>query len=168
MTTFGAIASVVSPEHGLRRVRDDHLDDRPPNRIHEYRHVIPMTQGRRTTRFRRDTALVRCRRHVGVHAERPPGGDQLGQCGRDAAAQRLDERAHELPAAVPVGFAVGADHALVDAPVASTWTLVDAKQVAQALVLALGEQVRAGVQSPAGAVERVGETAPARWHRCLR
>ena len=49
-------------------------------------------------------------------------GDELGQGGRDAAAERVDRRCHELPAAGPVGLAVGRDHALVDAQAASTRT----------------------------------------------
>ena len=59
-------------------------------------------------------------------------------------------------AAGPVGFAVGGDHALVDAPGRFDLdVLVVGEQRLEPLLLLVGEQVGAGVQGPAGPVERV-------------
>ncbi len=86
----------------------------------------------------------------------PSQGDELGQGGRDAVAQRGDELGHDLVAAGSVRIAVGGDHALVDAPGGLDLdVLLDVEQAGQPLALAVGEQVSASVLSPAGAIERV-------------
>ncbi len=76
-------------------------------------------------------------------------------------AQRVDQVGHLLLASGAVGFAVGADHALVDPPGRLDLDVVLAvEQRGQALSLPVGEQVGSGVQGPPGAVERVaGSTA---------
>ena len=72
------------------------------------------------------------------------------------ATEGDDQAAHRLPAGRPVGVAVGGDHALVDAPGGLDLDVVlDSEQGGQPLLLAVGEQVGAGVQGAAGAVERV-------------
>ena len=48
--------------------------------------------------------------------ERSAEGDDLGEGGGDAAADGFDEAGHQGAAGLAVGFAVGRDHALIDAP----------------------------------------------------
>ena len=72
------------------------------------------------------------------------------------AADAGDERLHAGAAVGSVGFAVGGDHALVDAPGRlDLHVVLDVEQQGQALALAVGEQVGAGVQGPSGPVERI-------------
>lgn len=88
-----------------------------------------------------------------------PEGDELSKCGRDTAAEGLDARGREAPAAGPVGFAVGDDRALVaDATGGLDLdVLVGVEERGQPLPV--GEEVGAGVQGPAGGVERVAGAA---------
>jgi hypothetical protein len=66
-----------------------------------------------------------------------------------------------LPAAGPVGFAVGGDHALVDPPGRFDLDVVVAgEQGFEPRPLLVGEQAGAGVQGPPGPVERIDLTAP--------
>ena len=103
------------------------------------------------------TGSVEVRQDVfGPLLQRSSERDELGQRGRDAAAERVDEVAHQPLALGPVGLAVRADHALVNAPGGLDLdVLVDGEQRGQPLLLPVGEQVGAGVQGPPGAVERV-------------
>ena len=90
---------------------------------------------------------------------------QFGQGCGDAVADRLDQSAHQFAGSGPVGFAVGGDHALVDAPGGFDLdVLVGLEQGREPVLLLVGEQVRAGVQGPPGGMERVALTAavPAR------
>jgi len=88
-------------------------------------------------------------------------GDDLARRGRDAVADRLDQLLHRLLALGPVGFAVGGDHPLVDAPGRLYLdVLIDRELVGQPLLLLVGEQVRSGVQGPPRGVERVALAAP--------
>jgi len=65
-----------------------------------------------------------------------------------------------LAASGAVGFAVGGDHALVDAPGRlGLDVLVGLEQGLQSLCLLVGEQVGAGVQGPPRGVERVAHVA---------
>ena len=82
---------------------------------------------------------------------------ELDQGFRYATAERGDQRGHQLSAAGAVGFAVGGDHPLVDAPGRFDLDVVLAReQLFEAGLLLVGEQVSAGVQGPPGSVERVG------------
>jgi hypothetical protein len=88
--------------------------------------------------------------------QRPAQGDHLAQGRRNAAADRGDELDHECAAAGAVGFAVGGDHPLVDAPGGFDLdVVVGGEQRLQALVLCAGEEVGAGVQGAPGPVQRV-------------
>ena len=76
-------------------------------------------------------------------------------CG-DAVADRLDQALHQRSASGSVRFAVGGDHALVDAPGRFNFDVVVAgEQRVQSLCLLVGEEVGAGVQGPPGGVEGV-------------
>src|SRR5690554_2255127 len=99
--------------------------------------------------------------HVrGAALEGPAEGDDLAQCRRDAVADRLDQRCHQLAALRAVGLPVGADHALVDAPGGFDLdVLVGGEERFDPLALSVGEQVGSGVQGPSGAVERVAGAA---------
>ncbi len=88
--------------------------------------------------------------------EGPPEGDELGQRARNALFDGHDELRHQRPASGAVGFAVGGDHALVDALGGLDLdVLVGGEQGCQPVLLLVGEQVRTGVQGPPCAVERV-------------
>ena len=55
--------------------------------------------------------------HVGgAFGEGVAERDDLGERGGDGVGERLDQRDHQLASLSAVGFAVGADHPLVDAP----------------------------------------------------
>ena len=76
--------------------------------------------------------------------------------GGDGVGERVDQRGHQLAAAPPVGFAVGADHALVDAPGdLDLDVIVAGEQGVEPLDLVVGEQPGAGVQHAPGGVERI-------------
>jgi hypothetical protein len=93
---------------------------------------------------------------AGTLLEGPPEPSQLGQCCRDSVADGLDQRRHQIAPVLAVGFAVGADHPLVDAPGRLDLDmLLDREQGRQPGALLVGEQVRAGVQGPPGPVQRV-------------
>jgi hypothetical protein len=63
---------------------------------------------------------------------------------------------HELSALGPVGFSVGVDQPLVDAPGGLDLDVViDAEESCQPSPLPVGEEVGAGVQGPPRPVERV-------------
>ena len=77
----------------------------------------------------------------------PPEGDDFRQGTGDALAQRLDELGHQGAARLAVGLAVGRDHLLIDAPGDLDLDVtLDGEQCLEPVVLALGEQVDAGVQ----------------------
>ena len=99
---------------------------------------------------------------VGQHV----GGALLqGPAERDAARSSaagtpaltdVDHACHQLAAAGAVGFAVGGDHPLVDAPGGLDLdVLLDGEQALQSVLLLVGEQAGAGVQGPPRGVERV-------------
>ena len=90
----------------------------------------------------------------------PAEASQLGQRGRDAVAEVVDDGVHELLPAGSVGVAVGADHALVDAPGGLDLDVVlDAEQGAQPAVCLSVSRSCAGVQGPPGPVQRVAGAA---------
>jgi len=92
----------------------------------------------------------------GAGVQGPPEGVQLAQRSGDTVAQRRDELRHQRSASGAVGFAVGGDHALVDAPGRLDLdVLVAGEQVVQSLYLLGHEQVSTGVQGPPRAVERI-------------
>jgi hypothetical protein len=67
-----------------------------------------------------------------------------------------DQLRHQLASAPAVGFAVGADHPLVDAPGRLDLEVFGSgEQGLQAAGLAVGQQIGAGVQGAPGPVERV-------------
>ena len=71
-------------------------------------------------------------------------------------ADGLDELGHEVASAGAVRVPVGGDHSLVDAPGRlDVDVLLDPVQRGESMALAVGEEVRAGVQGPTGTVERV-------------
>src|SRR4051794_24379981 len=75
-------------------------------------------------------------------------------------AHRVDQLLHPLPTSGPVGLTVGGDHPLVDPPSRlDLRVLVDREQATQPLSLLAGEQVGAGVEGPAGGIERVALVA---------
>ncbi len=87
---------------------------------------------------------------------------QLGQGVRDALAQRGDELLHLRFGFRPVGFSVGGDHRLVDLPGhLDRNVLLSLEQAAEALALAVGQQLGAGVEGAASLVEGVVLAAPA-------
>ena len=60
---------------------------------------------------------VEVSQHVdGPLGERAAQGDQLGQRLGDPVAERVDQLHHQLATTSSVGFTVGDDHALLDAP----------------------------------------------------
>ncbi len=82
--------------------------------------------------------------------------DHLGQRGGDAVADRGDQAGHHGPASGPVGFTVGRDHPLVDAPGGFDLDMIIAReQGSEPVLLPVGEEAGAGVQGPARRVERV-------------
>ena len=92
----------------------------------------------------------------GALLQGPAQGGDLAQRGRDAVADRGDQRGHRRPAPCPVGVAVGGDHGLVDAPGHLDLDVVSGgEQGLDAGALSVGEQAGAGVQGPSGPVERV-------------
>jgi len=52
----------------------------------------------------------------GVLGQGPSEGDEFAQRVWDSVTDRVDQLLHQLPSPGSVGFAVGGDHALVDAP----------------------------------------------------
>lgn len=97
---------------------------------------------------------------LGALLQGPPKRGELRQRRRDSVAERLDHPVISCQALRSVGLPVGADHALVDAPGRLDLdVLLDAEQRGQPLPLPVGEEVGAGVQRPAGAVERVALSA---------
>ena len=92
----------------------------------------------------------------GALGQGPAKCEDLAQRGRDATADGVDQPLHQLLASGPVGFSVGGDHPLVDPPGRLDLDVgVDLEQLLQPVLLLVGEQVRAGVQGPPRAVERV-------------
>ena len=86
--------------------------------------------------------------------------DDLGQGGGDGVGERVDQRRHQLAAAPAVGFAVGADHALVDVPGDLDFdVVVVGEQGVEPLDLVVGEQPGTGVQHAPGRVERIAGAA---------
>jgi hypothetical protein len=104
--------------------------------------------------------------HVGGAAvECSAEGDQFGQGGRHALADRVDDRLQFGFRGGAVAISLGGDDALVDAPGGlDLHVLVVGEHRGQACALLVGEQVGAGAQHPADAVERVTGAAavPAR------
>jgi hypothetical protein len=95
--------------------------------------------------------------HVrGSALEGPSERGELGQGGRDAGADGVDEPLHRRSASAAVGVAVGGDHPLVDPPGRLDLdVLLGIEQPGEPLSLLVGEQIGAGVQGPAGGVERI-------------
>jgi len=100
---------------------------------------------------------VEVRQHVaGALLQCPSEPAQLGQGCGDAVADRLVQALHQRSASGSVRFAVGGDHALVDAPGRFIFDVVVAgEQRVQSLCLLVAEEVGAGVQGPPGGVEGV-------------
>ena len=83
---------------------------------------------------------------VGALGQRPSERDDLGQCGRDAVADRADELLHHLASLFAVRSALGLDHALVDTPGGLNLdVLIDGEQLPESVFLLVGEQVSARV-----------------------
>ena len=81
---------------------------------------------------------------------------ELGVSGRDGCAEGIDHGLHQLFSLDPVRFAVGGNHALVDAPACFNLDMgIGGEQVFKALALFLREQVSTGVQGPPGGVQQV-------------
>lgn len=86
---------------------------------------------------------------------------ELDQRRGDAMCDGVDDSLHEVLPGVFVGVAVGGDHAWVDAPRRFDLDmLLDLEHSVEAGVLAVGEEVGAGVQGPPRPVERIGCSAP--------
>lgn len=86
----------------------------------------------------------------------PAESDQLGQGGRDVSADSVDDLLELDLACLSVTISVGGDDALVDAPGRLDFDVAFVgKHRLQPLPLAVGEQIGAGAQHPADAVERV-------------
>ncbi len=97
----------------------------------------------------------------GALLQRPTEPANLGQHRGDATADGIDHRPHHLLRLLLVGFAVGGDDALVDAPGRFDLdVLLDREHRVQPCSLLLGEEAHAGVEGAADPVERVpGVTA---------
>ncbi len=84
----------------------------------------------------------------------------LDKGGGDAGADRVDHSLHHLLAALLVGFPIGGDDALVDAPGRFDLdVLVAGEQCCQACALLVGEEIIPGVQGAARTVEGVTRAA---------
>jgi len=67
----------------------------------------------------------------------------------------VDQLAHQVAAAASVGFSVGGDHALVDAPGRFDLDVpVGGEQGFESAALPVGEQIGSGVQGPPGGIQR--------------
>ena len=87
----------------------------------------------------------------GALLQRPTEPANLGQHRGDATADGIDHRPHHLLRLLLVGFAVGGDDALVDAPGRFDLdVLLDGEYRVEAGGLLLGEEARAGVKGAAG------------------
>lgn len=86
---------------------------------------------------------------------------QLGQGGRDAAAQRVDHGLECVLPGGPVGVAVGGDDVLVDGPgdLDDHVLLVSGERSVDPGALPIGEERLTGVQSTADPIERVAGMA---------
>jgi hypothetical protein len=85
----------------------------------------------------------------------------LHERGGDAAGDGIDDGCHQLLRRLPIGFAVGGDHALVDAPGRLDLDVLgDREQCLETGLLPVSEQLRAGVEDAAGLVERIVFAAP--------
>ena len=81
---------------------------------------------------------------------------QLDQRRGHAVGEGVDDRAHLDTAARAVGVTVGGDEVLVDAPGAlDLQVFIAGEDLVEPVLLAIGEQVRAGVQGPPGGVQGV-------------
>ncbi len=96
----------------------------------------------------------------GAAPQGPPEPGDLDHGGGNSVADGVDELAHLVSPAGPVGVAVGGNHLLVDAPGRLDLDVgVAREQRVESLALLVGEQVGAGVQGPARGVERVALVA---------
>ena len=87
-------------------------------------------------------------------------GDELGQRLRTRWLSASISYTIKLATTSPVGFAVGGDHALVDAPGRFDLNVVVVgEQRLEPLLLLVGEELDAGVQGAAGPVERIVRAA---------
>lgn len=103
----------------------------------------------------------------GAFLQRVSQHGDFPQRGGDALADRGDQLGHQVLALRAVGFAVGGDHTLVDAPGrVDLDVLVGREQGLQPVLLLLGEQVQTGVQGPPRSIERVMRTARWPWSCC--
>jgi hypothetical protein len=76
-------------------------------------------------------------------------------------AEGGNEGGHDLAPPGAVGFTVGGDHSLVDAPGGFDFDVsIGGEQLLEPSALLVGEEVRAGVQGAPGPVERIGGAAP--------
>ena len=74
--------------------------------------------------------------------QRPPEGDHLLQCVRDASAEGVDECLHRRAPCLAVGLAVGGHGALIDRPGGLDLGMgVDGEQCLQPGFLLVGEQM---------------------------
>ena len=91
----------------------------------------------------------------------PAQSADLDQRGRNAASDGVDHGLHHLLALDLVGFSVGGDDALVDAPGRfDLYAVVVGEQRLQTVALLVGEEAVTGVQGAADLVERIPGTAP--------
>ena len=96
----------------------------------------------------------------GALLEGPAELADLGQRGRDAAGDGVDHGLHHGLAMLVVGFAVGGDHALVDAPGRLDLDVLrDREQGFETGLLLLGEQRGAGVEGAPRGIEQVALAA---------
>ena len=98
----------------------------------------------------------------------PAQSADLDQRGRNAASDAVDHGLHHLLALDLVGFLVGGDDALVDAPGRfDLYVVVVGEQRLQTVALLVGEEAVTGVQGAADLVERIPGTAPMPEHGLL-
>ena len=98
----------------------------------------------------------------------PAQSADLDQRGRNAASDGVDHGLHHLLALDLVGFWVGGDDALVDAPGRfDLYVVVVGEQRLQTVALLVGEEAVTGVQGAADLVERIPGTAPMPEHGLL-
>lgn len=96
----------------------------------------------------------------GALDQRSPERDELGRGSGNAAAQGVDDGAHQRAALGVVFMAVGGDHALVDAPGGlDRGVLVDGERHLNTSGMLVGKQAGAGVQGPPSWIERVARSA---------
>jgi len=105
----------------------------------------------------RRAGAVEVGEHVaGAFGQSATEAAELDERLRDSVAERFDDRGQGRRCLAPVGFAVGGDHALVDAPGRFNLdVLVDREQRVESCALLVGEQACAGVQGSPRSVQRV-------------